>query len=153
MVYGQNPDGSGPAALSLTSLALSLPYLLLGLLAYCSGVMGFAALWPNFRESGLLLSGLRLLSLMPLIGALFILPDINGPLSVALTLLPLTSHLLMPFRLLLTEVPSWQWTLGLLILTLWTIFWVWLSTRLFRIQGLLTGRSLSPRLVWRALWR
>jgi ABC-2 type transport system permease protein len=153
LVYGQNPDGSGPAALPLISLALSLPYLLLGLLAYCGGVMGFAALWPNFRESGLLLGGLRLLSLMPLIGGLFILPDIDGPISIGLTLLPFTSHLLMPFRLLLTDVPAWQWILGLIILTLWTIFWVWLSARLFRIHGLLTGRGLSPRLLWRALWR
>ena len=80
-------------------------------------------------------------------------PDVDGPISVALTLLPFTSHLLMPFRLLLTDVPSWQWLLGLLILTFWTIFWVWLSARLFRIHGLLTGRSLSPRLIWRALWR
>jgi ABC-2 type transport system permease protein len=153
LVYGNNPDGSGPAGLPLTALALSAPYLLLGFLAYCGGVMGVAALWPNFRESGVLLGALRLLTLTPLIGALFILIDVDGPIAVGLTLLPLTSHLLMPFRLLLTDVPGWQWSLGLFILTLWTFFWIWLSARLFRIHGLLTGRSLSPQLIWQALWR
>jgi ABC-type Na+ efflux pump permease subunit len=74
LVYGQNPDGSGPAALPLGALVLSLPYLLLGFLAYCGGVMGLAALWPNFRESALLLAGLRLLSLTPLIGGLLSCP-------------------------------------------------------------------------------
>lgn len=151
MVYGQNPDGSGPAALPWITLLLSAPYLLLGFLAYCGGVMGVAALWPNFRESGILLGGLRLLTLTPLIGALFILADVDGPISVGLSLLPFTAHLLMPFRLLLADVPAWQWALGFLILTLWAIFWIWLSARLFRIHGLLTGRPLAPQVIWRAL--
>jgi ABC-2 type transport system permease protein len=152
VVYGQNPDGSGPAALPLTALALSLPYLVCGFLAYCGGIMGVAALWPNFRESGLLLASLRLLSLTPLIGGLFILPDMDGVISIGLTLFPATSYLLMPFRLLLTEVPMWQWSVGLCLLVAWTVLWVWLSMRLFRAHGLLTGRSGSPRLFWQALW-
>jgi ABC-2 type transport system permease protein len=152
LVYGGNPDGSGPAALSLSTLVLSGPYLVLGFLAYGGGVMGMAALWPNFRESAILLACLRLLSLTPLIGGLFILPDIDGPLAVGLTLAPVTSHLLMPFRLLLAEPPLWQWAVGLLILLGWTVFWMWLSTRLFRLHGLLTSRPASPRLVWQALW-
>ncbi|HMQ53992.1 MAG TPA: hypothetical protein PKD98_18070, partial [Anaerolineae bacterium] len=62
-----------------------------------------------------------------------------------------TSHLLMPLRLLLTEVPVGQWGLGLIFAALWTWFWLWLSIRLFRLNGLLTGQSLSPRQVWQAL--
>jgi ABC-2 type transport system permease protein len=152
LVYGQNPDGSGPAALPWTALILSLPYLVLGFLAYCGGIMGIAAMWPDFRESGLLLAAMRLLTLTPLAGVLFILPNTNGVLAVAFTLFPLTSHLLMPFRLLLTEVPVWQWGLGVLVLLAWAVFWVWLSTRLFRAHGLLTGRAADPKLIWRALF-
>ncbi len=151
LVYGQNPDGSGPAALPPPVLALSFPYLLLGFLAYCGAIMGLAATWPTFRESGPLLMMMRLLILSPLLGALFILPNANGPLSIALTLFPLTSPLLMPFRLVLETVPLWQWTLGLLILTAWAVFWVWLSIQLFRVHGLLTGRSLNPKTLWQAL--
>jgi len=152
LVYGQNPDGSGPAALPLAALALSAPYLLLGFLAYCGGIMTIAALWPDFRESGALLGAMRLLTLAPLIGGLFILPDADGPISVGLTLFPMTSHLLMPFRLLITDVPFWQWGLGMVTLTAWTTLWVWLSMRLFRAHGMLTGRSAAPKVLWQALW-
>ena len=151
LVYGRNLEETGPAALPMLALAMSIPYLVLGFLAYCGGVLGVAALWPDFRESALLLAGLRLLSLTPLIGALFILPDAGSMISVGLSVLPLTSHLLMPFRLFIDEVPWWQWIFGLLLLSGWTIFWIWFSFRLFRLNGLLTGRSISPRLVWYAL--
>jgi ABC-2 type transport system permease protein len=152
MVYRQNPTGSGAAALPSEALLLSIPYLVLGFVAYGGGIMAVAAMWPDFRESGALLAGLRLLTLAPLLGVLFILPNPAGPVAVGLSLVPLTSHLLMPFRLLLTEVPMWQWSLGLFILTLWTLLWIWLSMRLFRAYGLLTGRSVGPKLVWQALW-
>ncbi len=151
LVYGQNPDGSGPAALPLAVLALSVPYLILGFLAYCGGLMAIAAMWPDFRESGALLGAMRLLTLMPLIGALFILPNPDSPLSVMLTLFPITSHLLMPFRMLITTVPVWQWAGGVLLLVVWTGLWVWLSMRLFRANSLLTGRSAEPSVLWQAL--
>ena len=114
--------------------------------------MAIAAMWPDFRESGALLGAMRLLSLAPLIGALFILPNPNGPIAVTLTIFPLTAHLLMPFRMLITPVPMWQWGLGFLSLLVWTGIWVWLSMRLFRAYGLLTGRSMSVNVFWQALW-
>ena len=152
-VYGQNPDGSGPSALPVQALALSLPYLLLGFLTYCAVLMGVAALWPNFKESSLLLAGFRFLGLTPLLGALFILPDPNSSIAIGLTLLPLTAHLLMPFRLLIETVPLWQWSLGVIMLTTWTLGCLWFSMRLFRLNGLLTGRTVSPNLIWKAMWR
>ncbi|MCB0191646.1 MAG: ABC transporter permease [Anaerolineae bacterium] len=153
LVYGQNPDGSGPAALPIVLLALSVPYLLLGFLTTCALLMGIAVLWPNFKESTLLLAAFRFVSLIPLIGTLFILPNPGGPIAMALTLLPITSHLLMPFHLLVEAVPLWQWGLGLVLLTLWTIACLWFSMRLFRLNGLLTGRNVSPNLIWQAMWR
>ncbi len=114
--------------------------------------MAVAAMWPDFRESGALLGAMRLLTLSPLIGGLFILPNADGPISIALTLFPMTAHLLMPFRILITEVPWWQWGLGLSILTAWTVLWIWLSMRLFRAHGMLTGRPAAPKVLWQALW-
>lgn len=151
LVYGRNPDGSGPASLPVTILLLSIPYLMLGFLAYCGGIMAIAAMWPDFRESGSLLGAMRLMTLAPLIGALFILPDPNGPFAVSLTIFPLTAHLLMPFRMLITTVPAWQWLLGLLSLLVWTALWIWLSMRLFRAHSLLTGRSISSKVLRQAL--
>lgn len=150
-VYGRNPSSFGPAALPLPALMLSLPYLLLGYLAYCGAMMGVAAIWPNLPESATLLAMVRLLALSPVIGVLFILPNADGPISVVLTLLPLSAPLLMPFRLLLGPVPWWQWAAGLAALAAWTALWVWISMRLFRAQSLLTGRSATPATMWAIL--
>jgi ABC-2 type transport system permease protein len=132
-------------------LALSLPYLLLGYLAYCGGMMTVTAVWPNLPESASLLAMARLIALSPVIGVLFILPNPTGSLAMWLSLCPLTSPLLMPFRLLLGPVPLGQWGIGLVGLLLWAVFCIWLSVRLFRTQGLLTGRALTPQAVWATL--
>lgn len=151
LVYGQNPDGSGPAALPLSTLALSVPYLLLGYLAYCGAMMAIAAIWPHFPESASLLAMARLVALSPVIGVVFILPNANGSSAIWLSLCPLTAPLLMPFRLLLGPVPLWQWGLGVLGLIVWATFSIGLSMRLFRAHGLLTGRTVTPKAVWAAL--
>lgn len=151
LVYGRNPDGSGPAALPGSALALSLPYLLLGYLAYCGAMMAVAAIWPNLPESASLLAMARLVALSPVIGVLFILPNPSGTSSLWLSLFPLTSPLLMPFRLLLGSVPMAQWTTGILGLLVWAVFCIWLSVRLFRAHGLLTGRPVTPQAVWAVL--
>ncbi|MFN8455641.1 MAG: ABC transporter permease [Anaerolineae bacterium] len=151
LVYGHNPDGSGPAALPLASLALSLPYLLFGYIAYCGLIMAVAVIWPNLPESLSLLTIIRLLALSPALGIIFILPQPDGAFAVALSLCPLTSPLLMPFRLLLVAVPLWQWVAGVLVLAALAGLAVWVSIRLFAAQGLLTGRALSPRVIWAVL--
>ncbi len=142
-VYGKNPDGSGPAALSIIDLAYSFPYLFSGFLAYCGVMMSLAALWPNMRDSGLILASARIIGLTPLVGILFILPNLNGELSIILTIFPPTAVLLMPFRLLLSEVPLWQWVVGLIGVAGWAMFWIWLSIQLFRARPLLTGQPFS----------
>ncbi len=152
VVYGGQAAGSlGPNGLPLPALALSLPYLLLGYLAYCGAMMGVAALWPNLPESNLLLMVVRMLAFAPVLGVIFILVDADGLPAVGLTLLPLTSPLLMPFRLLLGHVPPWQWGLGGLILALWAALSIWVCLRLFRTHTLLTGRPPTFRTVLLAL--
>lgn len=151
LVYGQNPDRSGPAALPGSALALSLPYLLLGYLAYCGVMMAVAATWPNLPESASLLAIARLVALSPVIGVLFILPNPSGAPALWLTLCPLTSPLLMPFRLLLGPVPLIHWGMGIFSLLIWALFCIWLSMRLFRVHGLLTGRTVTPQAVWAIL--
>jgi len=150
-VYGNNPDGSGPAAIPLTVMIRCIPYLALGLISYCGIVMSMAAIWPNPRESGMLLGLAQLTALTPLIGALFMVPDLHSWLSILLSMFPPTATLLMSFRLLLTDVPIWQWLIGLIGLSLWATLTVSLSIRLFRARGLMTGQSVKPQVMLRAI--
>lgn len=142
-VYDRFPSGNGPAALPLATLLLILPYLFLGYLAYCASILSIAAIWPDLPESTTLLAMARLITLFPLIGVVFILPNANSLISVGLTINPFTGTLLMPFRLLLTAVPLWQWAVGLGGLLIWTLFLVFLSARLFGAYALLTGRAIN----------
>lgn len=152
LVYGRTA-GSGLAALPLAVVLASLPYMFLGYLAVSGAMVAVAALWPMLSESMHLQGLLRLLVLSPLMGGLLILPDAEGPLAVALTVNPISSPLLMPFRLLLVPVPLWQLVLGLFLLLLWAAGLFWLSTRLFRANSLLTGQGVSLGRLWRVVWR
>ena len=153
LVYGRNPDGLGPAAIPPGLIAIALPYVLLGYLAYSGTMLCIAAILPNLAESTQLQFFIRLASLMPLMGVVFILPNPDGNAAVWLTTLPIFAPLLMPFRVLITAVPSNQILLSLLVQLLWAALLIWLATRLFRVYSLLTGRTPMLRAVWTAVLR
>ncbi len=150
LVYGRSPANvAGPAQLSPTLIAISLPYLLAGYLAYSGTMLCIASLVPNFSESTQLQFIVRLISIMPMMGVVFILPNADGPAAIWLTLLPFFSPLLMPFRVLITAVPLWQILLSLLIQFLWAALLIWFSARLFRLYSILTGRTPIFRAIWK----
>ena len=138
LVYGR---AASLATLPLEVMVIALPYLLLGYLAVSGAMLCIAALWPVLSESVQLQFIVRLLVLSPLLGGPFILPDPDSWLAIALTLNPITSPLLMPFRVLLADVPVWQHGAGLLLLLFWGLFLLWLSTHFFRANPLLSGRT------------
>lgn len=151
LVYGGNPDGSGPAAIPLLVILVGIPYLLLGYFTFSSIMLSVVVLFPNLGESMQLQLFVRILFLSPIIGAIFILPNAHSNISVFLTLFPISSPILMPFRLLLDDVPTWQIFTSTLLLLLWALLLFWFSTRLFRANTLLTGRTPTPRALWQAL--
>ncbi len=151
LVYGGNPGGEGPAALPVAMIITAIPYLLLGYLGFSMTMLGVAAVFPMLKENFQLQFFMRMVILTPLVGVLFILPNAQSSVSVALTLFPLTAPLLMPFRMILTTVPVWQILLGLTLLVGWVSFQFWVVTRLFRAHSLLTGRTATPRALWAAL--
>lgn len=141
-----------PTGITPSLLLLVAGFLGLGYLAYSGIVLMMTMLFPHISTSLQLQFFLRMLILSPAIGIFFMLPNPDGWLSVALTLSPLSSALLMPLRMLLTAVAPTQIMLSLILLLGWSLFIFWLSTRLFRAQTLLTGRRPSLRTVWHALW-
>jgi len=74
-----------------------------------------------------------------------IMHDPNGPISVGLSLFPLTAPIALPLRAMFTTVPSWQIILTIAILVLLAIFSLWLSARIFRLGMLRFGKRVSLR--------
>jgi hypothetical protein len=57
----------------------------------------------------------------------------------------------MLMRMTSTTVPLWQLGLSVVLLLLSGIVTIWLMARLFRVQTLLSGESISLRRAWAAL--
>lgn len=148
-VYGQPAAAYGP--LPTAALWLCVPFLALGYVVYSTLILGIGLLLPSTGSSAQAQLVLRVVILYPLVGAYLMLVNLQGSTAVSLSLLPFTAHMLMPLRLLLVPVPAWQVGVSFMGLLFFTVGLLWLISRLFRLQTLLTGRIPTPRAVWRAI--
>ena len=118
-------------------------FFIFGYAVYASIMAGIGALVPNMREASQLTTVVILPMIIPLmfISALINTPD--SPLSVFLSIFPLTAPVSMMTRLSATQVPFWQAGLALLLLALTAVLLVRASASLFKAQNLLTGQTFS----------
>lgn len=138
---GQTFDVLKGIVIPWSSLVLAIPIFLLGYFIYGSLMAGVGAMAPNLKEgnqSTFVLTIPLILTIMA-IGQLIQAP--NGPISVGLSLFPLTSPVAMMTRLAIGKVPTSQILIciGLLGLTAWLV--VNGVAKLFRAQTLLTGQK------------
>ncbi len=104
------------------------------------------------REQARQTSGLlSMLAVVPLFVLTGVMSDADGPLAVALSLIPLFSPTVALFRMLVTTVPNWQLWTALALLWLAVIAALWATARVFRASALMYGQALSPRHIWSAL--
>ena len=73
----------------------------------------------------------------------------NSPLSVALSLFPLTAPISMAIRAAFTDVPVWQTIFCLALLYLGAVGAIWMASRAFRMGMLRYGKRLSLREIFR----
>jgi len=78
----------------------------------------------------------------------FILRDPHAPVSVWLSIIPLTSPVAMVGRIAY-GVPVWQLILSMVLLAGGFLFTTWLAGRIFRIGILMTGTKVN----WKVLWK
>lgn len=72
----------------------------------------------------------------------------NSPLSVGLSIFPLTAPISLTMRAAFTDVPAWQIGLSLGLMVLCAVGSIWLASRAFRLGMLRYGKRLS----WRELF-
>jgi len=120
-------------------------FFILGYAVYASLMAGLGALVPNIREA----SQVTIVVIMPLIIPLMFISTLiqapDGPLSVALSLFPLTAPVSMMTRLAATSVPIWQTTLAALLIAFTAWFLIKSAARLFHAQNLLSGQSITAK--------
>lgn len=151
LVGGGLPGGS--LDLSEGFIVWALSYFVLGYLLYSSLMGAVGAIAPSAREGSKFTFLVMIPLFVPLILNSALIEAPNGPLSVFLSLFPLTSPVAMLARLAATSVPIAQLLLGLALLAITTYALVVLASRFFRADTLLSFNALNLRTVLHVLKR
>lgn len=137
--------------LSAAVWGLTIVHFITGYLVYASLFAGLGAIVPNVKEGSQYTFLLMLPTFLPMWFNSIMLTAPNGSFATWLSLIPLTAPLAMPMRLALTAVPPWQWIVSLTASAGAAMLLLWMATKLFRSQTLLTGQRFSPKIIWNAL--
>jgi ABC-2 type transport system permease protein len=140
-------DLSVPWSALLWGVLLGIP----GYFLYSVVGAGLGVIAGDKQQARQLAGLLGFLGMGPLYLMSAIIDNLDGSLSVGLTLFPFTAPTIALFRMVLTEVPTWQLGASLAIMLLSLAVGVWFVARIFRAAMLLYGQSLRPGEILRAL--
>lgn len=135
----------GISGLPPSLIALLLIYYLAGYALFASFAAGIGAVSASMREGPQLSILYTMPAMLPLLFLSQIVTEPNGAMAIFFSFFPLTSPLGMVIRVLLTAVPAWQIGLSLLILFASVGGGLWVATRLFRVNSLLSGQVPSRK--------
>jgi ABC-2 type transport system permease protein len=131
-------------------LAIILVYFLGGYFLYASLFAAVGAACSTERD----VQQTQLPVVLPLSAAFMCFPAVTsnprGVSSVALTLVPFFSPVLMPLRCLLAPVPAWQLLTSVALLLATTAATTWFASRVYRVGILMFGKK--PTLAEIARW-
>ena len=132
---------------AITAL-LTPGFLLVLVLCFLGGYLFYAALFAAVGSAVEQESDAQTLSipltLPAVIPMLFLFPMLEQPdstLSVALSILPPFSTVLLPVRVAVTDVPLWQTVLALALLAGAFVGAIWLAARVYRVGILMYGKK------------
>ncbi len=135
--------------LYLPSIALYLPFALIGVLIWNAILAAIASVITDPNNSGK--SSLMMLPLVFVIASFLVTRDPDSGLSIFLSWFPLTSATSMPMRWAITEVGIWQLTGSFMLLVLTFYFLRKIAAKIFRVSILMTGKEPSWSEVYRLI--
>jgi ABC-2 type transport system permease protein len=153
LASGSGRDLLSSLNLSPWMLALAALYLLLGYLLYGSLLAGIGASSSSLQEAQTISSVSALIAMSPIFAFMSFLQNANGPLPLALSLIPFTSPMAMMMRVSLGTVPLWQIGFSMALLAAGAAVVVWLAAWIFRVGLLMTGKRLGLRTLFRLIRR
>jgi ABC-2 type transport system permease protein len=112
---------------------------------------GIGALAPDIEGSRSWVFVISLPMMIPIYLWTAIVNAPNGAFAVALSMIPFSAPVAMLMRMTTTAVPLWQLITSLAMLLITGTGMVWLMARLFRVQTLLSGESLSLNRLFSAI--
>ncbi|AVJ55004.1 ABC transporter permease [Idiomarina sp. OT37-5b] len=128
---------------------LSVVFVLLGLVLINAMLAGFSATIDDPNHSSR--SSVMLLPLLPVFLSFSIIDNPDGGLAQVMSILPISSFVMMPVRLLQTDVTWWQQLLSLALLVVFVIWMRNVAGRLFAMGIQFYGKEPSWKDIWNAI--
>ncbi len=138
-------------ALPMYKLAILPLFYLLGYLLYAVLYAGLGALGTNHRESQQVAGIISFIAAVPFMASGVLFSNPNSPIIRGLTFFPLTAASMVMLRLPMSDVPTADIVVSLVILVVTIPLAAWLGAKLFRMGILMYGKRPSLKEVWAAL--
>lgn len=147
-LQGHGMDFQLPA-LSAANVIYAILFFLLGFFMYASVYAVIGAIVRTYDES----QGFLLVAILPLILSFYLVfPVVRSPESTVAfwaSIIPFSSPVIMPVRIVAQTVPLWQIGLALLLCIGAVVLFTWLAARIYRIGMLMYGKRATLPEVWR----
>lgn len=132
-----------------STLAAFVSFYVLGFLLYAGLFAAVGAMSTTDQEAQQLMQPLVMLLVLPLVIMIYIFQNPDSAVSVALSLIPVFTPLVMFMRINISAPPLWQIALGYALLIGSVVLVFVVSARIFRVGILMTGKKLSLVEAWR----
>lgn len=149
LVFGVTAGSAALAEAGVSLSAIRLPwgtivlvllFLVLGYLLYAGLFAGGGATISSEQDAQQVAVPIILLIVIPFIAAQGVIESPGAAWSVAMSLVPFFSPLLMPSRMLVSTVPVWQVAASLLLLAAFILGAAWVAGRIYRVGILMKGQ-------------
>jgi len=147
MTFG---DGLDLPAVAAGDIVIGVVWFLLGFFMFAFLFAAAAALVDKVTEVGSAIMPVTVILVLGYLGAVVAVPqDPGSPLSVSLSLFPLSSPMAMPIRWASGSVPEWQLAVSMLLAVGAAVLFAWFGAVVYRRALVVTGRRLKLREVLR----
>lgn len=151
-------SGSVPLLLALNNLEIQLSFLILiyflfnylfGVVTFLSIFSAFGAMFDNPQDAQSSMFPVMLLIIVPFFLAFSVVNNPTSMLGVVGSMLPFFSILVMPVRMVLIDVPIWQFLIAVIVNLATLYFVVLLCGKIYRFTILMTGKNPS----WKEIYK
>jgi ABC-2 type transport system permease protein len=139
-------DGLNLPTVAAGDIALGVAWFVVGFFIYAFMFAATAALVDKVTEVGSAIMPVTTILILAYLGAILVVQqDPGSPLSVTLSMFPLTSPMAMPIRWSSGLVPEWQLVASMLLAVAAAVALAWFGSSVYRRALVITGRRLTLR--------
>lgn len=151
-------SGSVPLLLAFNDLEIQLGFFMLvyflvnylfGVVTFLSIFSAFGAMFDNPQDAQSSMFPVMLLIIVPFFLAFSVVNNPTSMLGIVGSMLPFFSILVMPARMVLIDVPFWQFIVAVLVNLVTLYFVVLLCGKIYRFTILMTGKNPS----WKEIYK